>query len=366
MRLNNVNVVTTPGSEFKSKPLLTFALFAYQQERFIQEAIEGAFSQTYSPLEIILSDDCSSDRTFEIMRDAAANYGGPHKVVLNCNPKNVGLTEHLNRVVGLASGDLIVGAGGDDISLPERVVLSAESWELSGRQATSIHGRFVVIDETGRLTGDESRITWPSTEAVHLRQNVKPVDFVRTLRPEVQGSCHAFAKRLFTDLGPLPAYVEYEDFALAFRSALVGEIAYVDRVFVKYRRHGRNMYSPLEIDAVKTADQLSAYHQQVARECFRFVRLYDCFETDVKTLAEREKLDLQTATALGREIGKARRPFQMKLDLFDPSPIRRLQAFWNVVKAGGEVKYALGRLTPRFLYDWIFFSRIKLGRQLAR
>jgi len=366
MRLNNVNVVTTPGSEFKSKPLLTFALFAYQQERFIQKAIEGAFSQTYSPLEIILSDDCSSDRTFEIMRDAAANYGGPHKVVLNCNPKNVGLTEHLNRVVGLASGDLIVGAAGDDISLPERAALSAESWELSGRQATSIHGRFVVIDERGRLTGDESRITWPSTEAVHLRQNVKPVDFVRTLRPEVQGSCHAFAKRLFTDLGPLPAYVEYEDFALAFRSALVGEIAYVDRVFVKYRRHGRNMYSPLEIHAVTNADQLWAYHQQVARECFRSVRLYDCFERDINTLAEREKLDFKTTTELKRDIAAARRSCQIKLDLFDPSPIRRLQAFWNVVKAGGEVKYALGRLTPRFLYDWIFLTRRKLRRQLAR
>jgi hypothetical protein len=261
---------------------------------------------------------------------------------------------------------LIVGAAGDDISLPERAALTAESWELSGRQATSIHGRFVVIDEAGRLTGDESRITWPSTEAVHLRQNVKPVDFVRSLRPSVQGSCHAFAKRLFTDLGPLPAYVEYDDLALAFRSALVGEIAYVDRVFVKYRRHGRNMYSPLEIHAVTNADQLWAYHQQVARECLRSVRLYDCFERDINTLAEREKLDFKTTTELKRDIAAARRSCQIKLDLFDPSPIRRLQAFWNVVKAGGEVKYALGRLTPRFLYDWIFFSRIKLGRQLAR
>jgi hypothetical protein len=260
---------------------------------------------------------------------------------------------------------LIVGAAGDDISLPERAALSAESWELSGRQATSIHGRFVVIDETGRLTGDESRITWPATEAVHLRQTVKPVDFVRTLRPKVQGSCHAFAKRLFTDLGPLPAYLDYEDMGLAFRSALLGEITYVDRLFVKYRRHGRNTYSPLEIGAVMNADQLSAYHQQVARECSRRVRLYDCFERDVNTLAEREKLDLQRATELKREIAKARRSSQVKLDLFDPSPLRRLRAFCNFVRAGGEVKYALGRLTPPFLYNWIFLSRVRLRRQLG-
>jgi len=40
------------------RPLLTFALFGYNQEQYIREAVEGAFAQTYSPLEIILSDDC--------------------------------------------------------------------------------------------------------------------------------------------------------------------------------------------------------------------------------------------------------------------------------------------------------------------
>ena len=44
-------------------PRVTLAVIAYNQERFIREAIEGAFAQTYQPLEIILSDDCSSDRT---------------------------------------------------------------------------------------------------------------------------------------------------------------------------------------------------------------------------------------------------------------------------------------------------------------
>ena len=69
-----------------SKPLLTFALAALNQERFIREAVEAAFAQTYSPLEIILSDDCSEDRTFEIMCEMAKAYRGPHRIVLNRNP----------------------------------------------------------------------------------------------------------------------------------------------------------------------------------------------------------------------------------------------------------------------------------------
>lgn len=49
-------------------PLVTFALFTFNQQEYVRDAIEGAFSQTYEPLEIILSDNCSSDRTFENKR----------------------------------------------------------------------------------------------------------------------------------------------------------------------------------------------------------------------------------------------------------------------------------------------------------
>ena len=73
------------------RPLVTFALFAYNQERFIREAVEGALSQDYSPLQIILSDDCSIDRTYEIMREMAAAYEGSHEIVLNRNEENLGL-----------------------------------------------------------------------------------------------------------------------------------------------------------------------------------------------------------------------------------------------------------------------------------
>ena len=62
--------MTKAGSS-PSPPLVTFALFAYNQEAFIREAVASALSQTYEPLEIILSDDCSTDRTFAIMQELA-------------------------------------------------------------------------------------------------------------------------------------------------------------------------------------------------------------------------------------------------------------------------------------------------------
>ncbi|RYZ52291.1 MAG: glycosyltransferase [Sphingobacteriales bacterium] len=112
----------------KEMPLVTFALFAFNQENYIEEAVEGAFSQTYSPLEIILSDDCSTDRTFEILEEKVLSYTGPHKVRLNRNVPNVGLIAHVTKVQEMATGAFIVTAAGDDISMPDRVAELVEVW----------------------------------------------------------------------------------------------------------------------------------------------------------------------------------------------------------------------------------------------
>ena len=101
-------------------PLVSFIVVAYNQDKYIKEAVLGAFSQTYQPLEIILSDDGSSDLTFEIMQDMVEKYVGPHKIILNKNKKNVGLVSHINNICEMSSGEIIILAAGDDISLPQR------------------------------------------------------------------------------------------------------------------------------------------------------------------------------------------------------------------------------------------------------
>src|SRR5215475_13066302 len=131
------------------RPLLTFAVASFNQERFIREAVEGAFSQTYSPLELVLSDDCSDDRTFEIICEMAKAYRGPHRVVLNRNPVRRSIGGHINRILEISRGELIVAAAGDDVSLPHRAQATYEAWEASGRKATSIHARIIQIDERG-------------------------------------------------------------------------------------------------------------------------------------------------------------------------------------------------------------------------
>jgi len=110
--------MTRPGE----RPLITFLVFTYQHAKFIRETLESAFAQTYSPLEIVVSDDASTDGSWDLIREAAAAYRGPHQIVLNRNERNLGIGAHLNRCFRMCRGEIIVQADGDDVSLPQRSV----------------------------------------------------------------------------------------------------------------------------------------------------------------------------------------------------------------------------------------------------
>ena len=135
-------------SDMTEHPLVTFALFAYNQEEYIREAVEGAFSQTYEPLEIILSDDCSSDRTFEIMQEMVATYEGPHKIRERQSPKNRGTLGHLLDVANECCGKYFVVAAGDDISVPARVELIVANF--TSDTVAAISSDDIVIDKDGK------------------------------------------------------------------------------------------------------------------------------------------------------------------------------------------------------------------------
>lgn len=105
---------------YNNNQLVSFLLFTYNQEKYVEKAIEGALEQSYSPLEIIISDDCSIDGTYKIIENTVRKYNGPHKVIINRNEKNLGIAEHVNKVFEMAKGYFFVLAAGDDISLSGR------------------------------------------------------------------------------------------------------------------------------------------------------------------------------------------------------------------------------------------------------
>ena len=239
-----------------SAPLISFALFAFNQEKYIREAIRGAFSQTYTPLQIILSDDSSSDHTYDIIKEMALSYDGPHEVIINRNDSNLHIGGHINRVMELALGELIVGAAGDDISEPERTALIVDYYYLHNKVPCSIYSDANYIDNSGNSTGYYS-VACP-------KGSFQPIPYAKRNFHGVLGATHAWHKSLFEKFGPLPPNLTYEDDAIPFRAALIGEVIHIPKPLVRYRRHDASIMCVINNPAEKQLLNLK-----------RFIFLYD-------------------------------------------------------------------------------------------
>jgi glycosyltransferase involved in cell wall biosynthesis len=101
------------------KSLVSVILAVYNGEKYLQESIETVFAQTYSPIELILINDGSQDRTEQI----AQTYGS--KIRYFYQP-NRGQPAAANWGIRMALGSYIAFLDADDLYLPDKTALQVE------------------------------------------------------------------------------------------------------------------------------------------------------------------------------------------------------------------------------------------------
>lgn len=232
------------NEENEKLPLVTFALFSYNQERYIREAVEGALSQTYSPLQIILSDDCSSDNTFEIMQTMVKKYLGPSEIILNRNPHNFGICSHVNRIMELAKGELIVIAAGDDISLPNRVARSVEILR-ENPLASMVGFTDITIDK-------DSKEVFRRTNNIQKKEYyiVTLSNYLSGKSPHLSGASRCFNRKLIDTFNELNDLCPAEDGPYLLRGLMLGYGIISPEPGIKYRRHENNLSGTRSIHAM--------------------------------------------------------------------------------------------------------------------
>jgi glycosyltransferase involved in cell wall biosynthesis len=330
------------------RPLICFGLLAYNQDRFIREAVAAALAQTYSPLEIILSDDCSTDRTFEIMQETVAAYRGPHKVVLNRTPKNGGtVVAHLNHVMQLVHGELIVIAAGDDVSLPERTELCYQAWSDSGRRSASIWSDYLPIDESGNVVGEGALRSDGDAHARFEHLQARAIK-VAAWRAEVAFGCtQAWSAEIFRVFGPLPviAGLVNEDSPVFFRAALLtGEATRIDTSLVRYRRHSGNCSLSLAVGGKVEFNKSNWTVTMRLRELRRQMAVAKCYWRDTRRALKLGLVSSDDADQLTREVARSYRAFQLRAQLLEAAKTMRLKLVWKLAKLGRARKFVLREL----------------------
>lgn len=273
-------------------PPVALILYAYNEEAFISAAIRSVLEQDYPELEIVLSDDGSTDRTFEIMQEAARDYHGPHRLVLNHNVTNRGIGSQLNAAVAMTTADLILLANGDDICEPDRVRRTAETW-IANDRPTKVWSDLRQIDVEGRLNGRivAQRLSAPSLTAGMRGRFSGPGAASLGLRRDV-----------FSRFGPLPDNLILEDVPLLMRAMLLGKGVHMEVPVVRYRVHHENIsqsyaFAPIDEWRVRNRRRLIWRKGEEVKAYLQM--LYDLHQKPAEAWPES---DLKHARWVGMEI----------------------------------------------------------------
>jgi glycosyltransferase involved in cell wall biosynthesis len=100
------------------RPLVSVVMAAYNSETYIREALESALAQDWSPFEVVVVDDGSTDGTAEIVRSFAD--------VRYFHQANAGPSAARNAAVAASRGELIANFDSDDLLPPTRLRVQAE------------------------------------------------------------------------------------------------------------------------------------------------------------------------------------------------------------------------------------------------
>lgn len=196
-------------------------------ENYIRQALESVLRETRVPLEVIVVDDGSSDRS----RERALELGDPRVRIVD-GPRR-GIAACMNAGLAAASGTIFMRCDADDLYPPDRI-RSQVDWLERHPDHDAVCGAFGTIDAKGSPV--LQRMASGETERLDLETELRD----GTLRTHL--CTFAMRRSAVERVGGFREYFETaEDTDFAFRLGEGGRVAYLPATAYLYRLHGESI-----------------------------------------------------------------------------------------------------------------------------
>jgi len=241
------------------KNKVSIIIITYNQVNFVTDAIESAVKQEYVNLEIIVSDDGSTDGTAELVKKFEKKY--PERIVALINKNNVGITKNCNRALRVCTGEFIAFQGGDDVLLPGKIKTQVEWFQCNSNRVLCGHQTEVFYEDNSKL---------PHLGRIKLREGYGPLYLLKNGVPFGGTSIMIRTNSVPSDgfNENIPSASDYL-FWLEILSK-GGEYGYVDGVFARARRHSANVTNrvlEMSNDVELTYEIFSKKYPEYKMEC---------------------------------------------------------------------------------------------------
>ncbi len=238
-------------------------ILTYNHEGFISRAIESVLTQeTTFEVEIIITEDCSTDRTRDILLRYCDAY--PDRIRLLLSERNQNDNQVLTRAIGAARGRYVAVLDGDDYwTSPEKLRKQVEFLDTHADCAICCHNVDVVYDD-GALPSHPYYLPEPS-----YRLSARAPSSISTVADLMSGNFIQTCSVMFR-AGLIAYWPDWfdgfmvGDWPLHVLNAEHGNIGYIDEILATYRVHARGLWS----------SQLSLYPDGMT-----FERMIGAFDT---------------------------------------------------------------------------------------
>lgn len=250
----------------ESLPLCSVVVPVYKHERWLRECLDSVLAQTYPRIELLVIDDRSPDRSFELAQELVASPAYRHRferIVCQQNPTNRGAHESLNTGIALARGEYLFLLNSDDRYHPARLSrMVAEMREQNARFAFS---------------GIAPLLTPGSQIPAGLGEGIASLEFRAPLLPSLsfaflQFNCtvttgnFAVRRDLADAVGPFVDLKLTHDWDFALRAIVHEEPLYVADALYDYRLHPTNTFTAVADRAgLETQLCLTRYFREISR-----------------------------------------------------------------------------------------------------
>lgn len=220
-----------------SGPLVTIAAINYNNARFVIDTLNSIKNQSYSNIELIIVDDCSTDESPTLIQEWL-NINSFHAKFIIHN-KNLGVCVACNSALNQAKGKYFSLIATDDILLPNKTQFEVEAIEICSVETGAIYSDMVMINEHG-LPIYESYFN-----VIGIEDNFFSELFNRTIEDQIAFLINKnifpaptllYKKEVLLGLGGFDENLYFEDWDINLRLIHAGyKFCWLNEKLVKYR-----------------------------------------------------------------------------------------------------------------------------------